>query len=259
MFEFANLLFSGPCNARCPLCIGRLIDPARNRNNLDEYPPQGLERFLELLEQHGIRQLALTGTNTDPQLYRHEARILEHLRQRLPPGTQLSLHTNGRLALRKMEVFNQYDRVCLSLPSFEAHTYQRLMGVSGVPDMEAILQRTNIPVKLSCLVMDENTGEIPAYLKRAASLGIRRVVLRQPYQRQRPWSQILNLERLGLELHGHFSGNPIYRLEGLEVTLWDFTRSECRVLNLFASGEISPVYLLASSPGQDSRGSHRDA
>ena len=44
-FDFANLLFSGPCNACCPTCIGKQIDPRLNTNNLDEYPPRNLERF----------------------------------------------------------------------------------------------------------------------------------------------------------------------------------------------------------------------
>ena len=71
-----------------------------------------------MIIQHGIRQVVFTGTTTDPQLYRHEARLLEFLRSQLPPGTQFALHTNGRLALKKMDTFNLYDRVCISFPTF---------------------------------------------------------------------------------------------------------------------------------------------
>ena len=46
MFDFANILFSGRCNARCPFCIGRQVDPRLNEDNLDEFPPRELDRLL---------------------------------------------------------------------------------------------------------------------------------------------------------------------------------------------------------------------
>ena len=129
MYDFANLLFAGPCNARCYFCIGNEINPALKSNNLDIFPPHNLEAFIKLIWQHQIRQVVFTGTDTDPQLYRHEARLLVHLRKRLPAKTQFSLHTNGRLALRKIETFNQYDRITLSLPSFQPVTQRILLQV----------------------------------------------------------------------------------------------------------------------------------
>ena len=46
-YDFANLLFAGPCNARCPFCIGRQIDPRLSVNNLREFPPRNLDRFVD--------------------------------------------------------------------------------------------------------------------------------------------------------------------------------------------------------------------
>jgi len=47
MYDFANILFSSsgsqPCNARCPYCIGRQIDPRLNADNLSLYPPRNLD------------------------------------------------------------------------------------------------------------------------------------------------------------------------------------------------------------------------
>jgi hypothetical protein len=76
MYDFANILFAGPCNARCPFCSGRQIDPRLSVNNLREFPPRQLDRFVELIDAPAIKQVVLTGTTTDPQLYRHEARLL---------------------------------------------------------------------------------------------------------------------------------------------------------------------------------------
>ena len=117
-YDFANILFAGPCNLRCPYCIGKQVDPALNQNNLDEFPLRNVDTFTALLRRHRVRQVILTGTTTDPQLYRHEARLIRWLRKHLPEA-QLSLHTNGQLALEKMDVVNLYDRISLSLPTFD--------------------------------------------------------------------------------------------------------------------------------------------
>ena len=53
------------------------------------------------------------------------ARLIGWLRERLP-GARLSLHTNGQLALKKIDTFNLYNRVSLSLPSFDAPCWRAL-------------------------------------------------------------------------------------------------------------------------------------
>lgn len=249
MSDFANLLFSGPCNARCYFCIGSQLDPALTPNNLSEFPPRNLDAFLALIDQQVIRQVVFTGTNTDPQLYQHEARLLAYLRERLPSETQFSLHTNGRLALRKMKTFNQYDRVALSLPSFIPSTYRQMMGVPGPPDMLEILRQARIPVKVSCLVGAENTPEIPRFLSRCWDLGIPRVVFRKPYGDITLWEQIIPINRLGLEYRDEYRTNPVFDFRGMEVTLWDFNETTSQAINLFASGVVSPNYQLVEANG----------
>jgi MoaA/NifB/PqqE/SkfB family radical SAM enzyme len=248
MYDFANILFSGgskyPCNARCPYCIGGQIDPRLNADNLNLYPPRHLDRFIELVDRHAVRQVVFTGTNTDPQLYRHEQRLIAHLRGVLP-GVQLSLHTNGRLALKKMDTFNLYDRVSISLPSFHPLTYRKMMGVPHQPDLAEILRHVRAPVKISCLVTDDNAAGTGAFLQGCRALGIHRVVLRKLYGERRSWRQLLPQRELSLVRRGTFRGNPVYDLDGMEVTLWDFARAQAVSINLFSSGVISTEYLLA--------------
>jgi molybdenum cofactor biosynthesis enzyme MoaA len=253
MVDFANILFSGRCNARCPYCIGRQIDPSLNRDNLALYPPRNLDRFLSLIREHRVRQVILTGTNTDPQLYRHEGRLLAHLRRALPAGTALSLHTNGRLALGKMALVNGYNRVAISIPSFDPDVYERMMGVPGVPDLAAILGRATVPVKVSCVVTDDNRGDVPRFLEECCCLGVRRLVLRKLMGEQRSWDSLIRLGEIGLAFRATYRGNPVFAWGDMEVTLWDFGRTESRSLNLFSSGRISTAYLLteALAPGED--------
>jgi molybdenum cofactor biosynthesis enzyme MoaA len=254
-YDFANILFAGPCNARCPFCIGRQIDPRLSVNNLDEFPPRSLERFVEMIQTHAIKQVVFTGTTTDPQLYRHEARLLDHLRARLPGDTQYAVHTNGRLALKKLYTFNLYDRACLSFPTFDPVTYQKMMGVRGVPDLAQIVDRARIPVKVSCVVNEHNQAEIPAFLARCHAIGLKRLVLRRLYGDTRPWDSLADkvtqkqckavpYPYAVLKSQGVYHGNPVYDYFDMEVTHWDFDQCECRSINLFSNGTISDAYLL---------------
>jgi len=200
-----------------------------------------------LIWQHQIRQVVFTGTDTDPQLYQHEARLLVHLRKRLSSKTQFSLHTNGRLALRKIEIFNQYDRVTLSLPSFQPATYQQMMGVPGPPDLSDILRKARIPVKISCLVTTGNANEIPQFLAHCRTLGVQRVVLRKRFGEHKPWEQITSFDRLPFIPQDEYRSNPVNNFQGMEVTLWDFDQCTSKSINLFASGLISSTYLLTEA------------
>ena len=246
-YDFANILFAGPCNARCPFCIGRQVDPRLNVSNLCQFPPTNLDEFGEMIRHFAVRQIVFTGTTTDPQRYRHEARLLDFLRGELHPESQFSLHTNGRLALRKMDVVNSYDRVCISFPSFNEATYRRVMGVPGVPDLVEIVRRARVPLKVSCVVTEANRDEIPNFLRDCQAIGVQRLVLRKLYGEPRAWEELLDGDGLGLSCRGHYRSNPVYDRDGLEVTLWDFDVTQSRSINLFADGTISSAYRLVEA------------
>ncbi|MBN1219522.1 MAG: radical SAM protein [Anaerolineae bacterium] len=249
-FDFANILFAGPCNLRCPYCIGRQLNPALNRNNLNLFPLQNIDKFVELLKQHQISQIVFTGTTTDPQLYRHEARLLDWLRDRLPPvetesglrEVQFSLHTNGQLALSKMDVFNQYNRVSLSFPSFNPGTYRKMTGSGHMPDLAEIVRQAQIPVKVSCVVNQHNAAEIDEFLARCRAIGLRRIVIRQLYGDPHPWNLLIHLPQVAT-----YHRNPVYDYHGMEVTYWNFHQTGSKSLNLFSDGTISPHYLLTQA------------
>ena len=190
---FTSLTCCSPVRATraARICIGKQIDPRRAPPNLDEYPPRGFDRFLDLIREHDIREVVLTGANTDPLLYRPLARLLDDLRAELPAGTRLGLHSNGRLALARMDLVRRFDKLCLSIPSFDPVIYRAAMGVEGVPDVDAIMDQSGLPVKLSCLVTEINRVEVPEYLQRCHQLGVRRVVLRKRFGERRDWSELL--------------------------------------------------------------------
>jgi MoaA/NifB/PqqE/SkfB family radical SAM enzyme len=241
--DFANILFAGPCNRACPFCIGKLMPERVNHSNLSLFPPKGIDPFIAEMNRLGIRQIVFTGTTTDPQLYRFEVDLLRLLRERVMTGAQYSVHTNGVLAIKKMTVFNEYDRACISFPSFVPATYEKMMGSRTVPDLAAILAQARIPVKVSCVVNEHNVQEIDSFLERCGRIGVRRLVLRKLYGDQREWPLLR-----GLPIRNYYRGNPVVDLAGMEVTYWDFDLTSSRSINLFADGTIGTSYLLTATP-----------
>ena len=238
-YDFANILLSGRCNLTCPYCIGHTATLRSMPENLDTFPLKGLNRFVTELKHHGVTQISLTGTNTDPQLYAYEPELLTDLRKRIA-GVKISLHTNGMLALQKMDGFNRYDRATISLPSFDPTTCRKMTGSAQVLDLQAIVRAAKIPLKISTLVTEHNIREIPSIIARCQELGISRMVLRKLYGETRQWNLFPQRESVR-----YFAGNPVYDdVCGMEVTVWDFSASAVRCLNLFSDGSISQEYQL---------------
>jgi len=289
MFDFGNILFGGPCNQRCNFCIGKHLPPKMTATTLRTRPAdlRGLPEFIKQMQDSGTNKVIFTGTSTDPQLYKYEAELQGLLRKALGSECHLSLHTNGLLALRKLTTFNDYDSCTISLNSLDPEKFHLMHGVRTMPDLAALLRAAKIPLKLSCVVNDNNWDEVVGsdgtFLPRCRDLGIRRVALRKVHDPKRyqdtaaqdgagmegatrtrplhPNAPTLASERgnqprrlqdgealAGREPARYFRGNPVFDIEGLECTVWDFDHTESRSLNLFPDGTISDQYLLVDAP-----------
>lgn len=247
-YDFANILFSGHCNRKCYYCIGERLPERVNVNNLNVFPPRNIEMFVAEVNRLDIKQIVFTGTVSDPQMYHYEPELLEMLRSRIVTGAQFSVHTNGVLALKKLDVFNLYDRACISLPSFHAETYYRHMGACAVPDLERIIQLAEIPVKVSCVLDEQNVEEIPGFLERCHKIKLKRLVLRERYG-ERPVASVSLLKSIFKSDPAFFyRGNPVFEYRGMEVTYWNFDDATCRSINLFADGTLGTSYLLTETP-----------
>ena len=241
-FDFANILFAGPCNRFCPFCIGKEVPAQANVNNLDLFPLNNWDNFVGEVNRLGIREIVFTGTTTDPHLYKHERRLIDQVRQDIP-GAQISIHTNAALTLKKIDTFNAYNRACISLPTLNSETYRKLMGVSQVPDLKKILAAAKIPVKVSCVVNEHNVHGVDRFLRELAALGVKRAVLRRLYGDRREFKLLQNYTPVEF-----YRDNPVYDIDGLEVTWWNFDKTTSRSINLFADGTIGSSYLLTQTP-----------
>lgn len=241
-FDFANVLFAGPCNRTCPFCIGKQVPASVNPNNLDTFPPKNWQVFCERVKELGITELIFTGTTTDPQLYQHEQALIDQARSDLP-GIKISVHTNGVLATKKLDTFNAYDRATVSLPSLNEKTYRKMMGHGQIPDLARLVAESKIPIKVSTIVSEHNIDEIPNLLAQFAYLGIKRVALRRLLGDKREWNILP-----GLTPVRQYRNNPVYEVSGTEVTWWNFETTTSRSINLFADGTIGSSYLLTQTP-----------
>jgi MoaA/NifB/PqqE/SkfB family radical SAM enzyme len=241
-YDFANVLFAGPCNRYCPFCIGKQMPAQVNASNLDVFPPKNWDALVAAVVSHGIPELVFTGTTTDPHLYKYEEELIGLARQQMP-DIRISIHTNGTLSLKKIQAFNKYDRACISLPTLEPQVYSQMMGSSRVPDIKALLAQSLIPLKISCIVNEYNKERIEAYLHELSTLGIQRVVLRQLFGEEQPWDLFKDRSP-----QRYYRENPVYLIGNLEVTLWTFCSSGSRSLNLFADGTLGTSYLLTETP-----------
>jgi hypothetical protein len=117
-----------------------------------------------------------------------------------------------------------------------------MTGSSHVPNLAEIIRQARIPVKVSCVPTEHNSGEMAKFLARCRDMGLKRLVLRQLYGDTRCWSIFDHLPQTNL-----FQGNPVYTYGDLEITYWRFDQATSRALNLFSNGAISPHYLLAQA------------
>ena len=243
MKDFANILFSGPCNRACPFCIGKQLPAVVNENNLKRFPLTNIDGFIDRINHFQIKQLVFTGTISDPQLYKYQQELIDYMRERISYPVTFSIHSNGALTLKQIDTFNHYDKSALSFPSFVPDTYHKMMGGSP-PDLAAIVKAATIEVKVSAIINQHNLHEIDDFIARCADIGIKRLVLRKLFNETRDWPILQQYEP-----DYTYRSNPVYTIKGMQVTYWNFNSTESTSINLFPNGMIGEEYLLTEAEG----------
>jgi len=189
-------------------------------------------------------KIIFTGTRTDPQIYKYEKDLVILLRNSLP-GIHISLHTNGVNALQKLDTFNLYDSCTISYNSFNPTTFAKLHGTKFMPDLRAIISNAKMPIKLSCILTEDNKDEVEEYINTARELGVRRIAFRHIYGDSRRWNIPIFSSSTPYSFH---CSNPVYDFDGVQVTHWVFDTTSGKSLNLFSDGTLSEEYLLSKAP-----------
>lgn len=232
--RFANIHLSGPCNRDCYFCIGQHMPGVQGLNTLQTWPLPGLIEFTTEASRLGVYRVYLTGSDTEPALYRYHEQLIQHLRRKLP-GCYIGIRTNGT----RPEVLRQYDGGSISVPSFDSHTYRKLMG-GTVPDVAACIEACPSLTLNVCLDVD-STRTLQDTLDKASDLGFRRVNLRELYGQRHEGDPMVGLS--GFTRVGEWAGNPQYTsAAGLTVTYWNVHFTEVTSLNLYANGHVDHSY-----------------
>lgn len=234
---FGNIHLSGPCNRCCYFCIGQHMMALDPLNNLHDWPMKNIDLFIEKCKEHGITEVNLTGSNTDPMLFEYHSELTTLLRRELGPDTVLGLRTNG--VIYNPDVWALYDKGSISITTLDPVLYKHTMGC-GTPPIENIKKILALgkPVKANVVLTAETVKEdIVDTLNGLADMGFEKINVREPYGQ----AHVGNPMSL-LRPDGEVLGMPMYKLFDAEVVYWDVHYCEVESVNLYANGNISELY-----------------
>lgn len=238
---FANIHLSGPCNRSCYFCIGQFMMGLDPYNTLDTFPLPNLEVFLDECVEKEVKDINLTGTNTDPLLYKHTGELVEYIRKKVP-NASVKIRTNA--VKKNLSDLQYYDAGSVTICSFDPEIYKKMMGRGEPPKLSRIMENTEDwdDLKVNIVLGPENVGDdLAKTLNILSNYNIPRVNLREPYG-QPHVGDPLHSKYDHLEI-GKVLGNPTYCwTDDMVVTYWDVHYTHVESINLYANGNISRDY-----------------
>lgn len=235
---FGNIHLSGPCNRACYFCIGQHMMALDPLNTLDKWPLDGFGAFISECRAKGVKEVNVTGSNTDPMLYRHTIELTQELRD-LIPGCVIGIRTNGAATFTNPIAWRCYDKASVSITSLNPDIYRATMGNGEPPDVRKLMSlKPSMALKVNVVLCPESLREKDLFetLTDLARFGIQKVNLREPYGQP----------RIGCPIHespiGYRFGMPVFDWNGMEVTYWDVHYVEVESVNLYANGIVSTTY-----------------
>jgi len=214
------------------------LDPI---NNLNQWPMPGLDEFIEQCIQKNVTDINVTGTNTDPLLYKHMWKLKNVLQSKIP-DLKFGIRTNGVLFESKPEIVQLFDKGSITICSLDSDIYKKMMGNGSVPDIWKIANLAFSlgwnDIKINIVLGPENLEDLSNTLKKLSTVeGLYRVNLREPYGQSRIGNPF------GTKAPDYLTmGMPTYIIDNLDVTYWDVHYVEVESVNLYANGHVSKTY-----------------
>lgn len=235
---FGNIHLSGPCNRSCYFCIGQHMMALDPLNNLNRFPLDNLDKFVEHCHRRGVTEINVTGTNTDPLMYEYQPELKAYLAKHIP-GLTLGLRTNGALITKRWDLWELYDKASITICSLQPDVYRSMMGQGSPPDIATILAATKKPIKINIVLGPGNVHnyDILDTIDRLGDMGVRIINMREPYGQPHVGNPLESLRPIGF-VHGM----PCYERAGATVTYWDVHYVEVESVNLYANGVVSETY-----------------
>jgi organic radical activating enzyme len=175
---FANIHLSGPCNRSCYFCIGQHMPAVDEMNTLDTWPLPGMDKFIEEVDSRKIRDIYLTGTNTEPFLFNHIPKLRELFR-----NYNLGIRSNGIVPENKWKLWNLFDKASVTICSFDENINRSMMGGPPPNIRRIVADNPSMDLKVNIVLGRANTEEedVITTIHKCGQVGIRRINLREPY------------------------------------------------------------------------------
>ena len=217
-------------------------------NNLDQWPLNNLDLFISECIKNNVTEINLTGTNTDPMLYNYLPELISYLRNAMPiPNLRIGLRTNGVIIDNRLNLF---DKVSISVTSFDSFLYNLSMGNGSPPNIKKIVNiMEGKRLKLNVVLCPETKYDLINTLIYARDNGIKCINLREPYGQPNignPFTNEIFLQefykKFKVEILPDVYGMPCFKYDDVSIVYWDVHYVHVTSVNLYADGHISSTY-----------------
>lgn len=265
-YSFANINLLGKCNVDCYFCLGKDIEDVlkeQDQTAIRFEQWRNFYKFIERCETERIRNIYITGQNTDALIYQYLDELVDFLHD---TGFAVGLRTNGYLAVEKMDTIKKCDRsVGYSIHSLLPQVNQRILGRKDVPDWKRIIPATPFP-RIQVVVNRYNYREVFDIIEFASQFDnltyvqLRRVSTdtrfeqlyrdMEVFEELAHYIELRSLEKRGVVRLEDYENAPQYlflfnpRGEDVRVTLWRTVETTVNSINYFTDGTLSDKYFI---------------
>lgn len=252
-YSFANINLLGKCNANCYFCLGKdLIKEFSGKNHIETHFNnwKNFNKFLDICNQFSIKNIYITGQNTDSLMYFYLEEIIDFLQEN---NFDVGLRTNGILALDKIDIINKCNRrIGYSIHSLWDSTNKKI-GLPITPNWNEILEKTHkcrVSIVINRYNHEELSGLITFLSKfknvkyiqvRCVSTDKREDLL---FNDARIFNDLLKSYQSKYEEKESFKGASRFIILNKEVIFWKTIATNANSINYFTDGIISKQYFI---------------
>jgi len=168
--QFFNLELSLACQAKCAMCI---VNAPEWRGRYELY-----KQHETLIDKYQPKELFVQGGEILVQ--KKSLRWLEHIKEK-HPDVRLIAITNGNIHEKKIpKVENLFAGVTITLPSFQALTYQAIAGLDlqqAIIFAEKLAYNGKVELVLKFLITPVNIHELASFFKWSSELSTARILV----------------------------------------------------------------------------------
>ena len=260
---FANINLLGKCNVDCFFCLGKDLSNHFDKHNQlkDHYIGwRNFAKFVHLCKKDGIKNVYITGQNTDALLYSELKGLIRFLQK--AHGFNVGIRTNGYMFEKNLEknpmLMDTVNRckasVGISIHTLNPETNMKIMGTNHIPDWDWILPQID-NLRISVVINRYNHVEVVASLlaylcdyKNVRYIQLRKVSTDTRHEQleedMKAFDLVSEYIHQKCESTGKFYDADVFEIMGKEVVLWPTVSTSINSYNYFTDGTISKEYFI---------------